>query len=63
MEKEKGEWIIMGEYIKCNKCERLIKTESPDSYFYCPQCGQKMIEKEEIYEIDDDDDDEEEEFY
>ena len=46
--REKGEWIIMGGgYIKCNKCDRLIKTESPDCYFYCPRCGRKMIEHTE----------------
>lgn len=47
-----GHWIIIsvdarGVLMKCDKCERLVCTESPGSYTYCPSCGAKMVESED----------------
>ena len=37
-------WIAMRSlgWIKCSGCNRMIKTESPDCYFFCPSCGNIM---------------------
>ena len=45
-------WIVQnvdenGVMIKCDNCERLVCTESPESYKYCPECGAKMEDKNE----------------
>ena len=44
-----GHWIIMGDrYIRCSECGRITSTESPDTYYYCMQCGRRMTDDVEI---------------
>lgn len=42
-----GKWEVVSTddkvMIRCPECGRLVCTESPDSYYYCPQCGERMI--------------------
>ena len=51
LERPKGEWIIDGHHIKCNRCENIMCSRDREGDLipknYCPNCGSYNGGKEE----------------